>query len=199
VRRDVWAAVGVLIGLSVLFQFLYQYGTITALSYHRDASAFVWIWQWLTPSLVHAGWVHWLFNVLNLFALIVVFHSGWSGREVLGLFGLASAGILFCLYGCSPKITDYVGMSGVLYTLAVFGAMRTLPVQKTISVLVLTYVVLKLVAHDWVNAVMGVDQALGNLSVATDVHWYGAGIGMVAVVIIMFFSMRGEGRNIAEE
>jgi hypothetical protein len=127
--------------------------------------------------------VHWLFNILNLLALVVVFHSVWSGMNLMGLFALASAGILLCLYGCSSGITDYVGMSGVLYTLAVFGAIQALPTQRLVSILVLMYVVLKLIAHDWVNAIMGVDQALGDLPVATDVHWYGAGIGIVAVLV----------------
>jgi len=113
-------------------------------------------------------------------ALVVLFGFAWSGIRLMVLFGASSAWIMLCLYRCSDSIMSYVGMSGVLYTLAVYGGITTFLRQKIIAGFVLVYVAVKLFAHDWMNAVMGVDQLLDNLHVMTDVHLHGAVFGLVA-------------------
>ena len=177
-----WALGGFVL-LSALFQILQDYVGITRLAYHREIFYPDFFYQWLTPSLVHANWVHWLFNILNLLALVILFSPVWNVRRLLGVFALSSLWIMLCLYHCSPDVTAYVGMSGVLYALAVYGAILAWKQLPLLSTLVLFYVSLKLIAHDWINAIMGVDVALGDMRVITDVHWYGAGIGVVVAII----------------
>ena len=178
----IWTLGGILL-LSALFQLLQDHVGITQLAYHRTTFYPALYYQWITPSLVHAGWMHWLFNVLNLLALVILFASIWSVTRLLGLFALSSALILLCLYHCSPTVTTYVGMSGVLYALVTYSALLSLRTQPLIATAVLLYVLLKLFAHDWINRLMGVDVALGDMRVITDVHWYGAGIGVVVALI----------------
>jgi rhomboid family GlyGly-CTERM serine protease len=166
----------------MLLQLAYEYGHATVLIYHNNTSAITWLWQWLTPSLIHASWMHWFLNILNLIILVGLFYPTWSTQSLLLLFGLSSSSILCCLYYFSPHIHSYVGMSGVLYTLAVYGAIKSFQIHKFISSFVLIYISLKLFKHDLINKIMGVDKVFGNLIIATDVHWYGAIIGIVLIV-----------------
>lgn len=143
-------------------------------------------WQWILPSLVHENWVHWFFNVANLVAILVLFDKVWTVKKVSILFASSSLFIILSVHLFSKDFSHYLGMSGVLYTLAIYGAVKSIKEYKVISTLVLLYVLLKLIAHDWVNHIMGVDTMLGELTVLTDVHWYGAAFGIIWLMGEMF-------------
>ncbi len=153
------------------------------LSYHRADFLNHIYCEWLTPNLVHFSWMHWLLNILNLIAIVIIFNKVWSSKKLLTIFAISSAFIMINLYIFNPNIKSYVGMSGVLYALAIYGALQNLKYDKLISLAVLLYVLLKLFFGDTVNHFMGVDVALSGLKVVREVHWYGAMIG----VLIYFY------------
>ena len=154
-------------------------------SYHRAGFFKYFYYQWLTPSLVHYSWMHWLLNILNLLAIVFIFYRVWSAKRLLIVFTISSVFIIVSLYIFDPDINSYVGMSGVLYTLAIYGALKNLKYDRLVSILVLIYVVLKLFFDDTINHLMGVDIALLGLNVVHEVHWYGAVAG-----ILMYLSCR---------
>ena len=184
--RDPGWALGGIILVSVFCQIAQELWGITSLAYHRETFYPAFWYQWITPSLVHVNWTHWLFNVLNLIALVIVFAPVWSAWKLLGIFAFSSLFILLCLYHCSSDVQSYVGMSGVLYALVVYSALLSLRTQPLVAGVVLIYVLLKLFAHDWINHIMGVDTALGDIRVITDVHWYGAMIGAMIAGISLW-------------
>ena len=152
-------------------------------SYHRADFLQNIYFEWLTPSLVHFNWMHWFFNIANLIAIVVLFYRVWSTKKLLTFFAISSAFIMINLYMFNPGIGSYVGMSGVLYALVIYGGLQNLQYNKLISVIVLLYAVLKLFFGETVNHLMGVDVALSGLKVIRDVHWYGAGIGILIYLL----------------
>ena len=158
------------------------------LSYHRDTFVEQILWQWITPSLVHLNWTHWLLNILNLYASIILFHTVWTIYKFVQLFMLSSIFILSMLHIFTTQIDQYVGMSGVLYTLAIYGAIKSYHIQKIVSSIVITYIIFKLILDTNINHIMGVDRLLGDVLIVTSVHWYGASFAILFLMIERFYS-----------
>lgn len=173
----------VVIFTTAALQIIDQFFPSTPLAYSSGLFLTHFYWQWITPSLVHVNWMHWILNILNFLALLLLFRDVLTIRKTLILFSISSLCIMISLYMFSDDVNNYVGMSGVLYTLAVYGAVKSIMQQKIISILILLYIVIKLIANDWTNHLMMVDTALSNMNVITDVHWYGSIIGIIWLVL----------------
>ena len=113
---------------------------------------------------------------------MILFPRILEGKRLFLLFLFSSVGIMLCLYYLSSYVLYYAGMSGVLYSLAVYASLFALREKRAlfVSIGVLTYVIVKLLAHDWINEIMGVSQALQDMPIVTEVHWYGAVLGVVS-------------------
>jgi len=171
--------------ISIILQFL-NFTSIFSYSYSDFLSYHI-LWQWITPSLVHYNWIHWFLNIANLFIMIFLFQDAWNSKKFVFLFSLFSFFIMLSLYMYSPDVKYYVGMSGVLYGIVLYGALKTVLSQKFISSVVLLYVMMKLFADKIVNHYMGVDVLLGDMIVIEDVHWYGAISGLIYFVCEMIY------------
>jgi len=175
---NIWIVALILFVISLLFQVEQDIFNINTLAYHRTTFLMQW-WQCITANLVHANWIHWLLNILNFFALIILFGYALNGIELIIFFTFSSIFIICCIYLYSNPVTSYVGASGVLYSLAVYGSIVTFKYNKIVSSLVLIYVAIKLFAHNWINSIMGVDTLLGDLHIITDAHLYGIIFGVI--------------------
>lgn len=131
----------------------------------------------ITPNLIHANWIHWFLNIINLVAIFLIYNRVWSAKKFLIFFTLASWFVTCCLYLFSIEVANYVGLSGVLYSIAVYSALAGFKEQKAISALLLVYVLSKLLFHDFINKITFTTDLLSGLNVVTDVHWYGALFG----------------------
>ena len=167
------------------------------LSYHSVDFLQNIYFEWLTPSLVHFNWMHWFLNIINLVVIVVLFYRVLSSQKLLTIFAISSAFIMINLYIFNPNVSSYVGMSGVLYTLAIYGALKNLQNDKVVSIIVLLYVVIKLFFGETINHLMGVDIALSDFRVIREVHWYGAGVGLLIYLFckVKIFSIRKENIN----
>ena len=164
--------------MTIVFQLIYEKFPTEPLSYQRTYFLSKLYWQWLTPSLVHANWNHWLLNIVNFYGILIVFFQAWSFKKVLFLFSISSLFITLSLYICLPNLNSYVGMSGVLYTLIVYGGLYTFSKQKIVSGLILLYVLLKLWIPDIINNSIGINTMLNGLHILTEAHFYGAVVGV---------------------
>ncbi|MFK5975520.1 MAG: rhombosortase [Sulfurovum sp.] len=167
--------------VTAFLQILNFYFIDGLLSYHRESFWDNIIYQWITPNLVHLNWQHWFLNILNFYASIILFYSAWSIKTFIKFFLLASIFVILMLHFFTLHINTYVGMSGVLYGVALYGAIQTYPNQKYISGFVISYIIIKLLAEDTISYIMGVDIILDNIYVVSSVHWY----GVVFVILFM--------------
>lgn len=188
--KGFWFTVVPIIVLSVLFQFLQEIDI--SLAYHRSTFWDCIFYQAITPNLIHLNWIHWLLNISNLMALIFIFDRAWNYITFILLFLTSSIFIILLLYFYSPNVVSYVGMSGVIYSLAVYGSLYNFHQQKLLSLAILFFVILKLSANESVNHLLGVDSILGGITIITDAHLYGAIVGFAffvvqSVIITLYF------------
>lgn len=160
-------------------------------TYHRDLYTSQILWQWVSPNLVHMHWEHWSLNMVNLLTVLILFHKAWSYKSVLILFSLGSLSVTMGLYLFSEDVIKYVGMSGVIYGLAVYGGLKTFQDQKLVSMIILGYVLLQLLLGTYLNRFLHIDILLQDMVVIRDAHWYGAISGLLSYIIVRRYQDTG--------
>lgn len=147
------------------------------LRYERAAVVAGEYWRLLTASLVHTNLYHWLLNMGGLLLALMLFESPipvlrWC--VVLLLSALASTtGLLL-----SPDILWYVGLSGSLHGLFIYGAITDWRAGARLGAGILFVVVGKLLWEQVYGAESGTEQLI-QAKVITDAHLWGGVGGLV--------------------
>lgn len=135
-------------------------------------------WRLFTANLVHLGWWHWLFNVLSLALLIVLCPERPVIREWLSRILLIGIGMCLGLHLFTPKIENYVGLSGLAYGLLVFGFVRQVVAGDRFAIACLGFIAARIVWEMVIGAPQSEEILIGG-SVVAESHLY----GVVAAVI----------------
>lgn len=136
-------------------------------------------WLFLTGHIVHLNWSHWALNMAGL-GIVAFFFSPYASIRLWITVILVSAVVIST--GVSlwhPEIIHYVGLSGVLHGLFLFGALREVRYYPVSGYVLLTVLVAKLIWEFFHGALPGSEEFTGG-RVLTDAHLYGA-IGGVMV------------------
>ncbi len=137
-------------------------------------------WRLLSAHIVHSNYIHLLLNMLALALVLILFDSLLRGREWLYLIALSSVLQSIGFYVLLPNVTAYVGLSGVLHTLYVVGALRLLqqPNERIFATILLCLVTLKLLTERLGQGISVTEQMIGG-HVLTEAHLFGAIIGLM--------------------
>ncbi len=163
--------------LALLAQLFYQ-ESHDVFAYQRDLIAQGQVWRIFTGHLLHTNSYHLLLNLSALWLLWALhghyYHYG--NYAVLLIFSalITSLG----LYLFSPELTSYVGLSGILHGVFIWGAITDIRQQEKTGYLLLLGVILK-VAHE---QFYGADQSIAQLidaNVAIDAHLWGCIGGLI--------------------
>jgi rhomboid family GlyGly-CTERM serine protease len=92
-----------------------------ALQYQRSAIGQWHIWRLLTAHVVHLNLIHALLNLAGLWLIIFWVGIERSRRSWITAGVLIALSISLAMYIWQPNISYYVGLSGVLHGLLVFG------------------------------------------------------------------------------
>jgi rhomboid family GlyGly-CTERM serine protease len=131
---------------------------------------------------VHLNWTHWALNMAGLVIVAVFFSLYGSILDWLFVLLFSAIVIGLGLYWFHPELGWYVGLSGVLHGLFIYGAIREIrfyPVSGYILLLLLTG---KLFWEYMNGALPGSEQMTGG-RVLVEAHLYGAIAGLVAVFL----------------
>lgn len=139
-------------------------------------------WLLLTGHLVHLNWVHWGLNMAGL-AIVAVFFSLY-GTILDWLFVLLFSATVtgLGLYWLHPELIWYVGLSGVLHGLFIYGAIREIRFYPFSGYVLLLLICAKLFWEYMNGAVPGSEEMVGG-RVVVEAHLYGAIAGLVAVFL----------------
>lgn len=146
-------------------------------------------WRLLGAHFVHLGWVHLWMNLAGLAVLWMLL--GDTIRPALWASGVLfiALGVSLGLLCCSPAVTWYVGLSGVLHGLFVAGAVaniRRLPALGAVLLIALTG---KLVLEQGAGG-DSLTQGLIGDAVIVDAHLYGAVAGVCYGVLLLAVASR---------
>lgn len=90
-----------------------------ALRYDRDALLGGEVWRLFTGHLIHLSWAHWALNAVGLVLCCALAESMPSPEQLLRRVAVLGLGVSLMLLVFSPQVSNYVGLSGVLYGLFV--------------------------------------------------------------------------------
>jgi rhomboid family GlyGly-CTERM serine protease len=139
-------------------------------------------WLLLTGHLVHLNWTHWLLNMIGL-AIVAVFFSLYGSLFdwlFVLLFSALATGL--GLYWFHPELIWYVGLSGVLHGLFIYGAVREIRFYPFSGYLLLALLCAKLL-WEYISGPMPGSEALTGGRIVVEAHLYGAIAGIVAVFL----------------
>jgi rhomboid family GlyGly-CTERM serine protease len=146
-------------------------------------------WRLLSGHLVHLGWMHLGLNLAGL-ALIwaLVGHAlrSWAWGVAFALSALTVGG---GLYLHDTGLAWYVGLSGVLHGLLVFGAVAGLHTERRMALTLLVGVAAKLAWEQLSGGDVGTAELVGG-AVIVNAHLYGALGGLAAVPLLLLRGRR---------
>lgn len=146
------------------------------------------VWLVLTGHFVHLNWSHWLLNMAGLAIVAFFFSSHASFKQWLSVI-LVSAGVISAgIWWWITDIQSYVGLSGVLHGLFLYGALREIRFYP-VSGYVLFAVLIAKLAWEFFNGALPGSEEMAGGRVLTEAHLLGA-VGGVAVWLFEWIKAR---------
>jgi len=174
---------GLWLGIVLLSAVLQALDQVQAWRFDRTLIAGGEIWLLFSGHFVHLNWTHWALNMAGL-ALVAFFFSAYASlRQWLWVLFCAALISGLGIYWRDPDLQTYVGLSGVLHGLFIFGAVREIRHYPASGYVLLALLLGKLAWEANYGPLPG-SEALTRGRVATDAHLYGAlGGGLAAALL----------------
>lgn len=157
-------------------------GLVSAFRFDRGLIDQGHYWLLLSGHLVHLNWSHWGLNMAGLL-IVAVFFSVY-GRLLEWLFVLVFSAVVtgLGLYWFNPELIRYVGLSGVLHGLFIYGAVREVRYYPFSGYMLLLLLVGKLF-WEYMNGPLPGSAEMTSGHVVVAAHLYGAIGGFAAVTL----------------
>ncbi len=148
------------------------------------------VWLLFSGHIVHLSWSHWLLNMAGL-AIVAIFFSKHASVKQWLLVILLSAGVISVgLWWWLTDIRYYVGLSGVLHGLFLYGALREIRFYPASGYVLTTVLIAKLLWEFFYGALPGSEELAGG-RVLTEAHLLGAVGGMLLWLVERIASLAG--------
>ena len=160
-----------------------------ALRFDHGALAQGELWRAFTGHFLHLGWRHMALNLVGLWLCCALAGPRMSSLTLLARLFTLALGVSALLYGLSPQVSDYVGLSGVLYGLLLWTLLAQVHRRDALSVLALAALVAWAAwqAHAGANPH---EEALLGGRIIVQAHLYGLAVGLAGWVIERVFAFR---------
>lgn len=158
---------------------------VSSWRYDRNLIADGHYWLLMSGNIVHLNWAHWALNMAGL-AIVAFFFSPY-GNVVHWVFVtvVSAAFVGFGLYWLNPDVRTYVGLSGVLHGMFIYGAMRETRFYPASGYALLVLLAGKLIWELMSGPLPGSEE-LTSGRVITDAHLYGALGGLFSALVLSF-------------
>jgi len=147
--------------------------------FNRDVVEQGSVWLLFSGHIAHLNWSHWLLNMGGLSIVAFFFSAHASYKQWLLVVVFSASVISAGLWWWMPEIHYYVGLSGVLHGLFMYGALREIRFFPASGYVLLIVLVAKLSWEFFNGALPGSEDMAGG-RVLTEAHLLGA-IGGVTV------------------
>ena len=136
-------------------------------------------WLLFSGHIVHLNWSHWLLNMAGLAIVAFFFSAHASIKQWLLVIVISACVISAGLWWWMLDIRSYVGFSGVLHGLFLYGALREIRFYPVSGYVLVTVLLAKLSWEFFYGALPGSEEMAGG-RVLTEAHLLGA-IGGISV------------------
>lgn len=167
------------LGAICIVAFLFDSEIGNLLEYDRQTLNEAQIWRFLSAHIAHTNGYHLVLNLAGLMLIWALHGEKYSFVTLLSLFSIIGCIISVGITFFSPELNRYVGLSGLLHGLFIFGACDDIKQGFKTGYLMVVGALIKVVHEQYI----GPDLELGekiNAVVAIDAHLYGVIAGFTA-------------------
>lgn len=133
-------------------------------------------WRLLTANLVHTNYTHLAMNLGGLFVLWLLHGDEYKTQSYLGISLVCGLAITLAIYLLRENITWYVGLSGVLHGIFVWGLVKDFEKRRKSAWLLAVGLIVKLVIEVETGGSASIEALLG-ARIVVEAHLYGAVAG----------------------
>ncbi len=131
------------------------------------------VWLLFTGHIVHLNWSHWALNMAGVAMVAFFFSAHATVKQWLAVIFVSAIVINIGLWWWMPDIRFYVGLSGVLHGLFLYGALREIRFYP-VSGYVLTVVLVSKLFWEFFNGALPGSEDMVGGRVLTEAHLFGA-------------------------
>jgi rhomboid family GlyGly-CTERM serine protease len=146
------------------------------------------VWLLFSGHIVHLNWSHWALNMAGLAIVAFFFSSHASFKQWLAVILVSACMINAGLWLWLTDVRSYVGLSGVLHGLFLYGALREIRFYPTSGYVLTTVLIAKLTWEFFHGALPGSEEMTGG-RVLTEAHLLGA-VGGISVWLFEYVKDR---------
>ncbi|MFV9614967.1 MAG: rhombosortase [Gammaproteobacteria bacterium] len=162
--------------------FLQAFNFVDSWRFNRELVAKGDVWLLFSGHIAHLNWSHWLLNMAGL-SIVAFFFSGHASFKQWLLVILVSATVISAgIWWWLTDIRYYVGLSGVLHGLFLYGALREIRFYPASGYVLVTVLIGKLLWEFFYGALPGSEDMAGG-RVLTEAHLLGA-VGGILVWLV---------------
>jgi len=144
-------------------------------------------WRLFTGHFFHTNNNHLYLNLAALIMLWALHGHFYTVTHYLLLFSIAAFTTSVGIYFFSSDITQYVGLSGVLHGVFIWGAIMDIQAKEKTGYILFIGVWLKIAHEQLYGASNDVIELIG-ANVATDAHLWGAVGGMLYALLYILYA-----------
>jgi len=157
--------------------------------YRRDLISQGELWRLFSGHILHTNGFHLLLNLAAMILLWALHGRFYTRLNYTTLFLLCSLSTSLGIYYFNPSLIQYVGLSGVLHGIFVFGAIMDITNKDKTGYLLFIGVWLK-IAHEQIYGASTDVSDLIEASVAVDAHLWGAVGGLIFSTVYVVLQMK---------
>ena len=152
------------------------------------------IWRLFTGHILHTNGFHLLLNLAALIMLWALHGRFYTIKNYTALFLFCSIVTSLGIFYHSPLLMQYVGLSGVLHGIFVFGATMDIWSKDKTGYLLFIGVWIK-IAHEQVYGASSDVSELIEANVAIDAHLWGAIGGLIFSIVYLVKRIKENKKN----
>jgi len=146
------------------------------------------VWRVLSGHFFHTNGFHFLLNGAAVVMLWALHGQFYTIKKYLIVFWVTAVICAVGIHWFSLNIDQYVGLSGILHGLFIWGAIEDIKAKEQTGYLLLIGVILKIAHEQYYGASADVAELIG-ANVAINAHLWGAIGGVIAAIILMFLNL----------
>ncbi len=170
------------LALFLLSSFLQAFGFVDSWRFDRGLVEQGDLWLLFSSHIVHLNWSHWGLNMAGLGIVAFFFSAHASFKQWVAVIIVSICVISVGLWWWMTDILYYVGLSGVLHGLFLYGALREIRVYPASGYVLVTVLIAKLCWEFFNGALPGSEDMAGG-RVLTEAHLLGA-VGGILVWLL---------------